>query len=101
MDTDGSFYSYKHKINKKNYRNFATCFTSHSVLLLNSLFRILSDIGMNPSRSKNHIYLHRKRDIEMYMKLVGSRNPKHVNKYRSYMKERYGSGYNRTVSKTV
>ncbi len=34
MDTDGSFYQYRHKVNGKSYLNFSICFTSYSPSLL-------------------------------------------------------------------
>lgn len=98
IDTDGSFYSYKHKVNNKVYSNFAMCFTSYSTLLLNSVHNILKELNFRPSKNDKRLYLHRKKDIESYINVVGSHNPKHINKYK---KERYGSGHNRTVSKTV
>lgn len=98
MDTDGSFYLYKHKVNGKIYNNFAICFTSYSNLLLNSACKILKELDFRPSGTKKRIYLHRKKDIRNYINRIGSNNPKHLAKYKT---ERYGSGHNRTVSKIV
>lgn len=101
IDTDGCFYLYKHRVNGRVYNNFAMCFTSHSTLFLESVYEILKELKFRPSRSKQRVYLHRSKDIELYIKTIGSHNPKHLDKYRNYKKERYGRGYNRTVSKTV
>ncbi len=103
MDTDGSFYSYKHKVNGKTYDDFAICFTNHSIPLLNSVYSILEELKLKPSRAKWRIYLYRKKDIAAYVDNVGSSNPKHMRKYQIYIqnKERYGSGYNRAVLKTA
>jgi len=101
MDTDGSFYFYKHKVNGKIYNDFAICFTSYSKALISSVYKILKEIKLTPSRSKIRVYLYRKNDIEKYMQIVNTNNPKHLNKYSVFEKERYRSGYNGTVLKTV
>ena len=101
VDTDGSFYYYTHKVNKKIYTNFAICFTNHSAPLLESLYRIFKELEFKPSRNKWRIYLYRKKDIEAYVDNIGSNNPKHISKYKAYIQERYGSGHNRAVLKTV
>ena len=101
IDTDGSFYSYKNKIGGKTYKNFAICFTNYSVPLLNSVYQILKELRFKPTQTGQRVYLHKKKDIEEYVNTVGSHNPKHVNKYKAYKKERYGSGCNRAVLKTA
>lgn len=103
MDTDGSFYSYRHKVNGKTYDSFAICFTNHSTPLLNSVYDILEELQFKPSRTEWRVYLYKKKDIAAYVDNVGSNNPKHMRKYQIYVqnKERYGSGYNRAVLKTA
>ena len=92
VDTDGSFYFYKHRVNGKTYNNFAICFTNYSAPLLSSVYKIFKEIGLQPSLTNQRLYLHRKKDIEIYIALIGSHNPKHISKYKIYKKERYGSG---------
>lgn len=92
MDTDGSFYSYKNRVNGKVYNNFAICFTNYSIPLLKSLYNILKELKFEPSYSKWRVYLYRKKGIETYVSNIGSSNPKHLSKYKIYIKERYGSG---------
>lgn len=103
MDTDGSFYPYRHRVNGKTYEDFAICFTNHSIPLLNSVYNILKELKFKPSRAKWRVYLYKKRDVAAYVANIGSNNPKHLLKYQIYMqnKERYGSGYNRAVLKTA
>jgi len=86
IDTDGSFYSYHHKTYNKTYCNFAMCFTNHYKPLLESVYKILKILGLNPITSKdNRIYLHRKKDIDRYFSEVDTHNPKHRKKYDNYI----------------
>lgn len=86
IDTDGSFYSYLHKVFKKTYSNFAMCFTNHSLPLLRSVYKILKILGFNPILSNDRrIYLHKKKDIERYFREIGSNNSKHLKKYRDFI----------------
>lgn len=101
VDTDGSFYFYKHKVNGKIYNNFAICFTNYSAPLLNSVYKIFRELKFNISRTNKRVYIHREKDIECYINIIGSHNQKHLNKFKNYKREKYGSGHNRTVSKTV
>jgi len=82
VDTDGSFYQYRHIIGGHSYRNYALCFTNHSVNLINSVYNILKKEKFGPSKTSKRVYLYRKRDIARYFEIVGSNNPKHVTKYK-------------------
>jgi len=84
MDTEGSFYSYKHVIHGRTYENSALCFTNYSNSLLHLVFNILKDLGFNPRIAKNKIYLHKRKEIDRYFKEIGSNNPKHSQKYKNY-----------------
>ena len=88
IDTDGSFYSYKHRANDKIYNNFAICFTNHSVPLLESVSGIFNELKLKASRAKWRVYLYKSKDIELYVKRVGSSNLKHIRKYENYIKRR-------------
>ena len=101
IDTDGSFYAYKHKVNAKSYNSFAICFTNHAANLLIYVYDILKELEFRPSQTKWRVYLYRKNDLERYVNLIGSNNPKHLDKYSVFKGERYGSGYNRAVLKTA
>jgi len=82
MDTDGSFYQYNHIIRNVKYRNYALCFTNHSVNLLSSAYSILKGARFRPSKALRRVYLYRKEDIMRYFRIVGSSNPKHMMKYK-------------------
>lgn len=89
IDTDGSFYLYRHKVLNKFYCNFAICFTNHSLPLLKSVYNILRIMRFNPIVSKdNRIYLHKKNDIDRYLKEISTNNPKHLLKFKNYLKYR-------------
>jgi len=75
MDTDGSFYSYLHRVNGKVYKNYALDFTNHSLPLLQGVRDILRDLGCTPTLAKYKVVLNKKRDISRYMSEVGSSNP--------------------------
>lgn len=82
MDTDGSFYQYNHVIRNTKYRNYALCFTNHSVNLINSAYSILKAARFRPSKTLKRVYLYRKEGIVKYFRIVGSSNPKHIAKYK-------------------
>ncbi len=89
IDTDGSFYLYKHKVSKKTYCNFAMCFTNHSLPLLKSVYNILKTMDLNPITSNDgRIFLHRKKDIDRYFKEIGTNNPKYLLRFNKYLKYR-------------
>ncbi|MBL7157830.1 MAG: LAGLIDADG family homing endonuclease [Candidatus Omnitrophica bacterium] len=85
IDTDGSFYTYRHKINKVIYNHFAICFTNYSKPLLDFVYKVFKELKFTPSITKNRIYLHRKKDIKTYVKVFGSNNPKHLQKYEHFL----------------
>lgn len=88
MDTDGSVYSYAHRVNGYRYRHLAMCFTNHSLPLLRSVEGLFRNHGFYPARSRYNVYLHRISDIRAYFRLVGSSNPKHKGKYLDFEQER-------------
>lgn len=82
MDTDGSFYSYSHRVNGKIYRNYALDFTNHSLPLLKDIKDILIDIGCSPTSAKFKVVLHKKKDITRYIGIVGTSNPSRRDKFK-------------------
>lgn len=85
MDTEGSFYLYKHTIHNKEYENSALCFTNYSESLRHLVFSILKDLGFNPRVAKNRIYLNKQKEIDRYFKEIGTHNSKHLQKYKNYI----------------
>ncbi|MBU1727182.1 MAG: hypothetical protein KJ880_06095 [Candidatus Omnitrophica bacterium] len=86
VDTDGSVYLYKHRVNGKDYLNFSICFTNHSGPLLASLFNLLLRLGFNPVKTSSRVYLHKNVDIIKYFDIIKPSNPKHSSKYKIYRK---------------
>jgi len=81
MDTDGSFYSYFHRVNGKVYKNYALDFTNCSMPLLQGVKNILQDLGYAPTAAKYKVILYKKRDIGSYISMVGSSNPVRKRKF--------------------
>jgi hypothetical protein len=86
IDTDGSFYLYNHKVYNKVYTNFAMCFTNYSRPLLKNVYKILEDLEFSPTMNQKRVYLHRKEDIIRYFREIGTHNPKHMQKYKTYLR---------------
>ena len=83
IDTDGSFYSYKHKVNGKIYKNYALDFTNRSFPLLQTVRNILQNLGCAPTLAKYKVVLNKKNDIRRYISMVGSSNLKITEKFRN------------------
>lgn len=84
VDTDGSFYSYKHKVSNRIYCNFAMCFTNNSKPLVRAVYGILKSLGFRPLINSRNVYLHRKKELRKYFKEIGPSNPKHLDKFNNY-----------------
>jgi len=84
VDTDGSIFTHRYKVNGKWYSYKKLSFTSLSRPLLQSVATIMQDIGLHPRISANqNVWLDSKRDMEKYILTVGSHNPKHLKRYKS------------------
>lgn len=84
VDTDGCVFTHRYTVNGKQYAYKKLCFTNHSTPLLLSVFDALSILGMNPRLARGEdVRLDSKGDIQTYFQLIGSSNPKHLNKYYS------------------
>ena len=84
VDTDGSIYRYTHRVYGHRYDHVGLCFTNHSRPLLLSVERLLKNCGFRPRAGGYHISLHRQEEIRRYFRLIGSRNLKHVERFRKY-----------------
>lgn len=82
VDTDGCVFTHSYKVNGKLYRYKKLVFTSYSRPLRQSVFNILRDIGLKPRLAGNRdVRLDSIENMQRYFRLVGSHNPKHLNKY--------------------
>jgi hypothetical protein len=89
FDTDGGFYTHKHRVLGHDYINLGFCFATASSFLLDSVRQILIECGINPHSHKKgrHIYLYKGKDLERYMSLIGSSNPRLIDKFEKYIKK--------------
>lgn len=84
FDTDGGFYIHRrgpHRIHKA----FGFCFTNHSFPLVNVFYESLLALGVRVKKTtSNKIYIYNFPDIQKFMNVIGSNNPKHTNKLKRY-----------------
>ena len=86
IDTDGSFYVDIHKIRNKYYFNPGIDFSTHSLPLFLSVKKILKDLNYRPTGEKEHIRLRRESEIIRYFKEIGPNNPKHILKFKNFLR---------------
>lgn len=91
FDTDGSVYKLRFGIQ--------ISLTNHSVPILISLHKMLSELGYSPSAINTHrIYLTRLRDLERFFKEIKPKNPKHIRRFEEFNRmRRSDSGYSRAL----
>jgi hypothetical protein len=80
VDTDGCIFHETHKIKGKVYTYPRLNFTSASPLLVEQSINILRELGFNPTlrRMQRSVQLENIKEICEYFKVVGSSNPKHL-----------------------
>src|SRR3989344_1662288 len=82
VDTDGCIIRHKYAVNNKKYSYKKLSFTSMSKPLRETVFRAFKKFGLTPTISQNRdVRLHGIKDMGVYFSLIGSHNPKHLNKY--------------------
>lgn len=84
MDTDGCLFYECHNIKNKKYCYPRLSFVTASVPLRDSVFEILKKLDLHPkirNINKRYVQIEEKEKIKEYFKIIGSHNPKHLNKY--------------------
>jgi len=84
MDTDGCLFHECHNIKGKKYCYPRLSFVTASVPLRNSVVEILQKLNLNPKirgSNQRYVQIEDKEKIREYFRVVGSSNPKHLNKY--------------------
>jgi intein/homing endonuclease len=82
VDTDGCVFTHSYFVNGTRYHYKKLDFTSMSQPLLKSVDVILRDVGFHPRLVKGRgVRLDRVEDVRNYIRIVGSHNPKHLNRY--------------------
>ncbi len=84
IDTDGSLYGHKYKVNNKWYEYLKLDFTNCSKPLLRSVYAILSDLGIKSSLKGVHITVSAKSDVNRYLAIVGSSNTKFLYRWKRF-----------------
>lgn len=80
IDTDGCLVIHRYRVKGKMYIYKKINFSSASPPLIKSVVKILKDFGFHPriSSSKRQVWLDSKDEVEKYMTVIGSSNPKHI-----------------------
>lgn len=83
VDTDGCVIKHCYTVKGKRYCYKKLSFTNASVPLLKFVFEGLSNLGMSPRATKNgkEVRIESQTDMERYFRVVGSNNPKHLNRW--------------------
>lgn len=86
VDTDGCFFVECHKINQKRYCYPRLSFVSYSKQLRTSVFKTLKELDFSPKiRNNRSVQLENLKDIKKYFNLVGTHNPKHKERFKSFL----------------
>lgn len=100
MDTDGSFYSYRHVCYSTRYLHAGLCFTSHARGLLEGVHDLFLSLGFRPrSDRKWHVTLNRGAEIARYMDEVGSHNPHVLERFVAYQTAKVATAPERLLIK--
>lgn len=82
VDTDGSLYCHRYKVNNKWYEYLKLDFTSCSKPLIRSAYVIFSNLGISASLKGVHITVSAKSEVNRYLAKVGSSNLKFVDRWK-------------------
>lgn len=83
MDTDGSVYAHRYRVNGTAYQYVKLCFSSASPALLNDVDQILKEAGYSPRLHNRCVYLERSSDVDRYFAEVGTHNPRYLQRYQN------------------
>lgn len=82
VDTDGSVFTHRYKVNGKWYSYKKLSFASSSPPLRKTVFDILKEVGLHPRFSQDtDVRLDSIADLKKYFQVIGSHNPKHLKRY--------------------
>jgi len=83
IDTDGSVFTHRYRVNGKLYAYKKMCFANHARPLLKSVERILSELGFTPKirSEKEELYLYNEEEVKRYFEEIGTHNPKHLRRF--------------------
>lgn len=81
VDTDGSIFTHSYKVKGKWYQYKKLSFCSRSQPLRHSVAKILTNLGMRARIADYDVRLDSIADMQKYVSLIGSSNPKHLKRY--------------------
>lgn len=82
VDTDGCIFKHSYKVNGKTYTYKKLSFVSYSQSMRRSVCKILKYIDIKSRLfSYRDVRIDSQNDMKKYFKIIGSHNPKHLNKY--------------------
>ncbi len=83
VDTDGSVFTHTYRSKGKQYSYKKLSFTSASPALLSTVHSALRELNLHSRKGSNHdVRLDSRADMKQYFSVVGTRNPKHLRRYR-------------------
>ena len=101
FDTDGCVYVDIHRIRGRVYKNVGMAFTNRSLPLLADFRRTLTDLGFSPTQKTQYtVFLRREKEIKWYFNLIGSSNPKHLQKIADYFSLKREESHSGLVRRT-
>ena len=79
IDTDGSLYLHRYKVNGKWYVYPKLCFCSMSEPLRQSVFRLLKGLGFSPrmAATSPQVFIDRADEAKRFYRMIGSRHARH------------------------
>lgn len=94
VDTDGCLYIHKHKIKGILYQNIGFCFTNHLKKVIMAVAEILRKNGIKAyvKAKGTRIYIYNHKDIEKYLSLIGTSNPRILHPYTTWRDGRVAEG---------
>lgn len=88
FDTDGSVYCDTHKVSGKEYKHLGIAFTNRNTDILSFYKESLVKFGLHPTQKTPYVvFLRRGAEIDIFFKVIGSSNRKHLRRYREFRKQ--------------
>jgi len=82
VDTDGCIFKHTYIVNNKMYAYKKLSFVSYSQPLRKSVYEIFRSLGITSRLYSNRdVRIDSQKDMWKYFKIIGSHNPKHLNRY--------------------
>lgn len=85
IDTDGSLFLHKYKVNGKEYKYKKIEFSNSSKPLVRYVNSVFREVGINSriARQEKEVRIDSISDVKKYFCVIGSHNPKHLKKYKN------------------